>query len=169
MDDEEPEPPPQPSAKDDPTRSLQDRWRAAVNAVREASTRHGSSLSHARVLWLRPGDVGVAFGKNAEFHRTMVSSSGRTTVEKALSDHFGRPTKLTIESAQAAEGAAPSIAEEEAMFRQQREKGADQKVRTHPAVLSALRILGGEIEHIQVLEPERKEQLQATEPDLPDA
>lgn len=157
------------SGKDDPTKPLQERWRLAVSAVREASTRHGSSLGHGRVLWIRPGDVAVAFMKTAEFHKTMVSTSGRSTVEKALSDHFGRPTRLTIESTAAAEGAAPSLAEEESAYRQKREQGAGQKIRTHPAVLSALRILGGEIEHIQVLEPERKELPVATEPDLPDA
>lgn len=121
------------------------------------------------MLWIRPGDVGIAYVKTAEFHKTMVSTSGRSTVEKALSDFFGRPTHLTIESSAAADAAPLSLAEEETSTRQKREHGAGVKVRTHPAVLSTLRILGGEIEHIQVLEPERKEQPQATDPDLPDA
>lgn len=157
------------AGKDDPTKALQERWRTAVASVREVSTRHGSSLGHGRVLWIRPGDVGIAFTKTSEFHKTMVSTSGRSTVEKALSDFFGRPTRLTIESAAAADAAPPSLAEEETASRQKREQGAGVKVRTHPAVLSALRILGGEIEHIQVLEPERKELPVASDPDLPDA
>ena len=158
-----------PRLKDDPTRTLHERWRAAVATVRDASTRHGSSLAHGRILWIRPGDVGIAFTRAAEFHRTMVSTSGRSTVEKALGDHFGQQTRLTIESAAAADAAPPSLAEEEAAVRQQREKGADLTVRRHPAVLAALRILGGEIEHIQVLEPELKDDSAASEPELPDA
>ena len=61
--DEEPPPAGAPvfarSGKDDPTRSQSERWRAALETVREASTRLGASLSHARVLWMRPGDITV--------------------------------------------------------------------------------------------------------------
>ncbi|MBM4379840.1 MAG: DNA polymerase III subunit gamma/tau [Deltaproteobacteria bacterium] len=156
---DEPEEPPaafQRSGRDDPTRSTVERWHAAVDSVRGASARHAASLAHARVLWIRPGDVTVGFTSRAEFHRVQLSGTGKTLVEEALSRHFGRPTKLGIEARpEAAEGAPPSLAEQEATERAARDRGADQKVRSHPAVASILKLLGGEIEHVQPLEPER--------------
>jgi len=170
---DEPEEPPatfQRSGRDDPTRSTVDRWRNAVDSVRDASARHAASLAHARVLWIRPGDVTVGFPARAEFHRVQLSGAGKTLVEEALSRHFGRPTKLGIEPrAEAAEGAPPSLAEQESAERAARDRGADQKLRNHPAVASILRLLGGEIEHIQPLEPERSEPPPPAEGDEPAA
>jgi hypothetical protein len=144
------------SGKDDPTRSQSERWRAALETVRETSTRLGASLSHARVLWLRPGDICVGYVKASDFHRAQLSGAGKATVEQALSRHFGRPTVLTVDPRpEAAETALPSVAEQAQEQRAARDRGADQKVRAHPALAAILRTLGGEIEHIQVLEPER--------------
>ncbi len=144
------------SGKDDPTRSQSERWRAALETVREASTRLGASLSHARVLWLRPGDICVGYVKSSDFHRAQLSGAGKATVEQALSRHFGRTTVLSVDPRpEAAESAPPSVADQAHEQRAARDRGADQKVRAHPALASILRVLGGEIEHIQVLEPER--------------
>lgn len=164
---DEPDEPPaafQRSGRDDPTRATSERWRAAVDAVRDISSRHAASLAHARVLWLRPGDVTVGFIASAEFHRIQLSGAGKALVEEALSRHFARPTKLNVESRPgAADGAPPSLAEQDAAERAARDRGADQKVRSHPAVASILRLLGGEIEHVQPLEPERAEPAPASD------
>lgn len=158
--DEEPPPAGAPafarSGKDDPTRNQSERWRAALETVREASTRLGASLSHARLLWMRPGDICVGYAKAADFHRAQLSGAGKITVEQALSRHFGRTTVLTVDPRpEAAASAPPSVAEQAQEQRAARDRGADQKVRAHPALASILRVLGGEIEHVQVLEPER--------------
>lgn len=134
-----------------------DRWRGAVDRVKKASTRHGASLAFGRLLWIRPGEVAVAFPKEASFHRSTVSAqSGKALVEKVLAEHFGAPTRLVIEeAADVAAAAAPSLAEEEAQSRAAHEKSTDQMVRAHPAVRTALRLLGGEVEHIQVFDRPR--------------
>jgi hypothetical protein len=171
-DDGQEEPPAtfQRSGRDDPTRSTSERWRAAVDAVRDASSRHAASLAHARVLWLRPGDVTVGFTPGAEFHRVQLSGAGKALVEEALSRHFARPTRFNVETRPgAAEGAPPSLAEQDATERAARDRGADQKVRSHPAVASILRLLGGEIEHVQPLEPERPDAPPPADPDEPAA
>jgi len=171
--DDGPDEPPaafQRSGRDDPTRSTSERWRAAVDAVRDASSRHAASLAHARVLWLRPGDVTVGFTSASEFHRVQLSGAGKALVEEALSRHFARPTKFNVEGRPgAADAAPPSLAEQEAAERAVRDRGADQKVRSHPAVASILRLLGGEIEHVQPLEPERPEAPLPMDPDEPAA
>jgi hypothetical protein len=133
------------------------RWRSAVEAVRGASARHGASLAHARLLAMRPGAVRIGFTREAAFHRSTVSApAGKALIEKALGEHFGQPTQLAVDSADvAAESAGPSLAESDAREKAEYERSTDGQVRNHPAVRAALRLLGGEIEHIQVLERER--------------
>ncbi len=135
---------------------MADRWREAIARVKQASPRHGRSLAFGRLIALRPGEAVLAFPKDAAFHRATVTGTARPVVEKALSDYFGEPTRLIEETSEAATAsAAPSMAEEEAQGRADREKGLEAKIRSHPAVRSAMKILRGELEHVQVLERER--------------
>jgi hypothetical protein len=160
--DAEPEPEPQNApagnGRDTPTLPIGERWRAAVESVRTQSPRHGTALAHGRLLWLRPGEVGLAYPPAAAFHRSMLTAtSGKALVEKALMEHFGRPMKLVAQEAtgEAATTTPLSIAEQDAQSRAAYTQSTEGKVRTHPAVRAVLKILGGEIEHIQVIEPER--------------
>lgn len=167
--------PPPPAAgggRDDLSQSITERWRQAVESVRRVAPRQGASLAFARLLWMRPGEVAVAFQPAHGFHKaTVVSSAGKSAVEKCFQQHFGRPTALKIENAPAAAAAevaaipGPSIAEQEQEVRRRHEQETEATVRTHPAVRAALKWLGGEIEHIQVLEPEPKPAPEATAPE----
>jgi hypothetical protein len=130
-------------------------WRAAVEAVRASSARHAASLAQGRLVAIRSGEVVLAYRPEASFHRTTVTGqSGRAAVEKLLSEHFGQPTRLVLDDAAAATS-PKSLAEQDAEARVAHEASTDLTVRGHPAVRAALRILGGELEHIQVLERER--------------
>ena len=145
-----------PCGRDDPSRPLLDRWRAALDTVGNESPRHSASLKQARLLYLRDGEVGVAFRGDAGFHRTTVTGqSGRPVVERLLSVHFGRPTRLVLDETPGAAAGGKSVAELDAEARAEHERATGQSVRNHPAILATLRILGGELEHIQVLERER--------------
>lgn len=140
------------SGRDNPRKPLQDRWRAAVDTVRGASGRHAKSLASGRLLWIREGEVAVAYPPSQGFHKVTVAGSGRATIEKALSEHFGRPTKLVVQDGaegDKAEGLV-SISEEDAQERAAHEKSTEGRVRNHPAIRATLKFLGGEIEHIQV-------------------
>ncbi len=156
-DDEAPEPPAPVALLARPPASPAEAWRAAVDKVRAASPRHGASLAFGRLISLRPGEVTLAYPREAGFHRTTIgASTGKTLVEKILAEHFGRPTRMLLEEGtDAAARAAPSIAEQDIKVRADHEKSTDAKVRTHPAMRAVLKLLGGEIEHIQVLERER--------------
>jgi hypothetical protein len=130
-------------------------WRAAVEAVRASSARHAASLAQGRLVALRKGEVVLAYRPEASFHRTTVTGqSGRAAVERLLSEHFGQATRILLDDAAAAT-APKSIAEQDAEARAAHEVSTDQTVRGHPAIRAALRILGGELEHIQVLERQR--------------
>jgi len=144
------------SGRDNPRRPLQDRWRAAVDTVRVASGRHAKSLACGRLLWIREGEVAIAYTPKDGFHKTTVAGgAGRAIVEKALAEHFARPTKLVVQDCAENEAAGPgagliSIAQEDAQERAAHEKSTEGRVRSHPAIRATLKFLGGEIEHIQV-------------------
>jgi len=142
--------------RDDATRPLLERWRAALDTVAAESPRHSASLKNGRLLSLREGEVAIAFRPDAGFHRTTVTGqSGRAAVERLLSVHFGRPTRLVVDETPGAASGGKTLAELDADARAEHERATGQSVRNHPAILSTLRILGGELEHIQVLEHER--------------
>ncbi len=150
-----PEAVPAAAAPPAPALSAEAHWRAAVETVRSASARHAASLAQGRLVALRPGEVVLAYRPESSFHRTTVTGqSGRAAVEKLLGQHFGRPTRIVLDDAAAAT-APKSLAEQDAEARAAHEVSTDQSVRGHPAIRAALRILGGELEHIQVLERQR--------------
>ena len=161
------------SGRDNLRRPLQERWRAAVDTVREASGRHAKSLACGRLLWIREGEVAIAYTPKDGFHKTTVAGgAGRGIVEKALSDHFGRPTKLVVQDCAENEAPGPgagliSIAQEDAQERAAHEKSTEGRVRSHPAIKATLKFLGGEIEHIQVYDQPARP-VAAPSNDLPD-
>lgn len=131
-----------------------DKWKRAVDALRQASPRHGKSLSYAHFLGFSAEAVRIAFPPSASFHKAQVTGMSRAMVETELSKSLGRPVKLIEDTtSQALVGAPKSIAEVEASDRFSRERGIEDKVRSHPAVRSILRHLGGSLEHISYLEP----------------
>ena len=151
---DEPEPPPPVAATNRSAVTDEDKWKRAVEAVREASPRHGKSLSYARFLGFTPEGVRIAFPADAAFHRSQVTGMSRPMVEGELARSLGRAIKLVEDtSAQAFESAAKSIAEVEATDRSTRERGIEDKVKSHPALRSVLKHLGGSLEHIAYLEP----------------
>ena len=122
--------------------------------MRAVSVRFGKSLSFGRLVSAAPGLLKVAFPIDAGFHRATVFGSARAEIEKHISTALGHATRLQEDTSNAALAAAPkSIAEQELSDRTAREQSIDARVRLHPAVQSVLRLFGGQVENIQVLEP----------------
>src|SRR5262249_15490998 len=133
--------------RDDPTEASSDRWRKAVDAVRGALPRLGTSLAFGRLVALKPGEVRLSFPKQAAFHRATVLGSGKQMIEKFLATYFGRETQIGLEeSPPEASEAQLSPAEQAAHDRAAYVQQTEESVRNDPAVRSALRLLGGEIE-----------------------
>lgn len=152
-----PEPEPEPAAPPMSRVGDDELWRRAVEHLRNASPRHGKSLSHARFLGFVPEGVKLAFPPDAAFHRAQVVGMSRAMVEAELSKSLRRPIKLVEDTNAAALAAAPkSIAEVELSERNTRERGIDDRVKGHPALRAIARHLGGTLEHISYLEPVAK-------------
>jgi hypothetical protein len=132
-----------------------DRFKKAVEALRQENPRLGKSFSHARFVTLDGPTLKVAFPIDAGFHRATVFGSGKEAIEASLSKSFSRQTKLIEDTSTAALQVAPkSVAELEASARTAREQRIEASVRTHPSVVNVMKILGGQLELVQVLEPE---------------
>lgn len=148
-----------PERDDEPPTNAQqrpatERWAMAVDAVRVALPRLGKSLSFGRMVAIKDGEVRVAFARDAGFHRATVFGSSKGEIEAAISQKLGTKLRLVEEKADGAfEGAGRSVAESEAEAKFSRERSLDAKLRQSPAVLSVLKVLGGSIEHVQVLDP----------------
>ena len=147
--DDEPDAPPRGLTMSEP-----ERWKRAVDFVREVSPRHGKSLSFARFLGFAPEGIRVSFPQEAAFHKATILGPNRGLVEEALSKHLGRATRLVEETSAAAVTQAPrSIAEEEQSATSARKSVIEHKVREHAAVKNVMRLLGGSLENLSVLEP----------------
>ncbi len=159
---------PEPEAPPTPTHIVGDdeKWRRAVDALRNASPRHGKSLSYARFLGFTPEGVKLAFPTDAAFHRAQIVGLSRAMIEAELARSLGRPVKVLEDTTAAALQSAPkSIAELEATDRNTRERSIEEKVRMHPALRNVLKHLGGNLEHISYLEPTPKKPIAADEGD----
>lgn len=131
-----------------------DLWRRAVEAVRAVSVRFGKSLSFGRLVSAEPGLLKIAFPTDAGFHRATVFGSARPEIERLISTALGQATRLQEDTSTAALAAAPkSIAEQELSDRTARENSIDARIRQHPAVQNVLRLFGGQVENVQVLDP----------------
>lgn len=133
------------------------RWRQAVDAVRTALPRHGKSLSYAHFLGFSAEGARIGFGPDAAFHRAQVMGTNRALIEKELSSALRRPISLSEDTnAEALKTAPQTIAQEDANNRSARERRIEDKVKSHPALRSVLKHLGGTVEHITFFEPEPK-------------
>lgn len=124
-----------------------------VEEIRAGAPRLGASLAFGRLVELASKEVVLFFPKEAAFHRSAVDGGARAQIEKLASAHLGRPIQIRIVDSAAAGGIAPlSLAEEEAKQGLERTQQVEALVRADPAVKAALQVLGGEIEHIEIVQ-----------------
>ncbi len=135
-----------------PTGTPETQWASAVEFVRAQSPRHGKSLSFARLVGVSGHSIQVSFPKEAAFHRATVFGPNKALIESLLTAHRQQPTTLTEVAPVEGQPAQKSIAENEASAREVRENDIEGKVRAHGSTKAVIALLGGAIEHIQVLE-----------------
>ncbi len=124
-----------------------------VEEIRAGAPRLGASLAFGRLVELSSKEVVLSFPKEAAFHRSAVDGGARAQIEKLASAHLRRSIQIRIVDSAATGGTATlSPAEEEAREDAERTKQVEAVVRAHPAVNAALQVLGGEIEHIEIVQ-----------------
>jgi len=141
------------SSLDNLSLSLIDRWKAVLESAKKLNPLLADSLSHARPLWIRAGEVAVVFaGAQGGYHKMRVERPvSKPDLDKALATHFGRATSLKIEKDAPLEDSAPlSPAEEKAERRTTREQRLTKVAREHPSVRAALSLLGGTLQEVRV-------------------
>lgn len=127
-----------------------------------------SALAHGRVLALGGGRVRLGFSATDGMFRRQVERAQKDA-EAAISKVLGTPTGLALETVSVGEAPAPSLAEEETERSRAREDDIRRESREHPAVLAAMRLLGGVVEEIRVLDEELQEGFATTPEEGEDA
>jgi hypothetical protein len=136
-------------------------WLAVVGELKaQKKEMLASALAHGRVLSIVKGAVRLGFGPSDGMFRRQVERAQKEA-EAAIAHVLGAPAGLVLETVTAAEAPAPSLAEEETERTRVREEKAVRESREHPAVLAAMKLLGGVVEHIRVLEQVEDEQFAA--------
>lgn len=137
------------AARDDPHRL----WRAVIAELKgQRRDLLAMALANGRVLEVAPGKVRLGFGPADAMFRSQ-AERGLKDAEAALLRVMGTPSRIVLEAV-AAGAAERTVAQEDGARERAREERALRESREHPAVLAAMRILGGSVEHIRVLEPE---------------
>ncbi|MHB8416864.1 MAG: DNA polymerase III subunit gamma/tau [Myxococcales bacterium] len=138
------------SPGDDPSLAPLDRLAALVETALARSPRIGTALKNGRLKELRPGELTLCY-PTGDFRAALLAAE-RTAVESLLAAHFGAATRLTLREGDD-ETAETSIAEREARGTAARTEQVKSAALQSDAVKEALRVLGGQVEEIRVLDP----------------
>jgi DNA polymerase III gamma/tau subunit len=129
--------------------TLDERWRALVDAVRGArKMTAAAALERGVPLRIEDGTVEVGF-RNANDALALEDRDTRSAVEAAFARALGGKVSLRIQ--QTPEAAPASLHDEKERARSERRGQRLKAGREHPAVRSAVELLGGEIEDVRDL------------------
>jgi DNA polymerase-3 subunit gamma/tau len=144
-------------------------WREVVQELRaQRKEMLADSLAHGRVLSLVPGRVRIGYGPLDGMYRSQ-AARGQKDAQAALEKVLGVPCEIVIDSVAASDDSTLSIAEEEYERTRAREERLKREGREHPAVLAAMKIFGGKVEDVRVLEEETDEEFAPAPDDLEEA
>jgi len=139
-------------------------WRAVVAELKvQKRDMLGSALAHGRVLSMAGDRVRLGYAETDGMYRKQVERSQRDA-EAALSKVLGRPMGIVLETVRLQEAPAQSIAEEDNERTRARDERIRRSGREHPSVLAAMKLFGGVVEHIKVLEEEQDQEQFAAAP-----
>ena len=129
--------------------SIEERWRSLVDSVRSAR-KMTAAAALERGIPLRIDDATVEVGfRNANDALALEDRDTRASVEAAFSAALGRKVSLRIQ--QAPEAAQASLHDEKERARKEQQSRRLRLGREHPAVRTAVEVLGGEIEDVRDL------------------
>jgi DNA polymerase III subunit gamma/tau len=132
-----------------PEPSLDERWRALVDSVRAArKMTAAAALERGIPLRIDDGTVEVGF-RNANDALALEDRETRAAVETAFAGALGRKISLRIQKAPEAPQA--SLHDERERARTEQRSRRLKLGREHPAVRTAVEVLGGEIEDVRDL------------------
>jgi hypothetical protein len=129
------------------TESLTDRWKLLLEAVRAArKPMAASALEHGVPVRIDRTGVQVAFRKGDA--RAAIVSEVKADIEAIFEKALGHRAVFQIVEQEAANG---TVAEENKAKQAAAQSGRISQGREHPAVKSAVELLGGEIEDVRDL------------------
>jgi hypothetical protein len=130
-----------------------ERWRRVVDQIRARDPKLGAFLDHAEVLEMSAEKIELGFARDSLFYAEVTSkATHREIVEAAYSVFAARPL-VEFQTQTNVDQAPPSTEtvfarDKEARALKQRED--DERARSHPVVLDAVRVLGARIKNIEL-------------------
>jgi DNA polymerase-3 subunit gamma/tau len=123
-------------------------WRAIVERLPGDLHQLRAFLDRAVPLEAKPGSVLLAFGPGEPF----VSQVEREAalVERAASEHFGVPTKITLEKDSPRAAGIATLATLDAEEQERLRRVALAKVKNHPRVTDAVEVLGARVKDLKL-------------------
>ncbi len=121
-------------------------WRAIVERLPEDRFELRAFLARAAPLEAKPGSVVIAFGADEPFVGKIERELA--LVERLASEHFGAPTRVTIDKERGATVA--TLAELDAEEEERARRAALAKVKNHPRVAEAVEVLGARVKDLKL-------------------
>jgi hypothetical protein len=127
-----------------------DAWRCILDRIRASDAPLASVLEHAMPLQIGPAQVTIGFDSTAAFLSARASEpAAREALVRAVREHFGGPTTVTIDVS-AKSGAARTVAAMEAERRSAETAKARAAVESHPLVREATRLFDAKLREVKL-------------------
>lgn len=121
-------------------------WRAIVERLPEDRFELRAFLARAAPLEAKAGSVVLAFGADEPFVPKVERELA--LVERLASEHFGVPTRVSIDKERA--GSVATLAELDAEAEERERRAALAKVKNHPRVAEAVEVLGARVKDLKL-------------------
>ncbi|HTQ08005.1 MAG TPA: DNA polymerase III subunit gamma/tau [Polyangiaceae bacterium] len=123
-------------------------WRAIVERLPEDRFELRAFLARAAPLETRAGSVVLAFGADEPF----VGKVERELllIERLASEHFGAPTRVTIDKSPERAAGIATLAGLDAEEEERQRRAALAKVKNHPRVTEAVEVLGARVKDLKL-------------------
>jgi DNA polymerase III subunit gamma/tau len=123
-------------------------WRAIVERLPEDRFELRAFLARAAPLEAKAGSVVIAFGVDEPFVGKIERELA--LVERVASEHFGAPTKVTLERVSERAASVATLAMLDAEEQERDRRAALAKVKNHPRVAEAVEVLGARVKDLKL-------------------
>lgn len=106
----------------------------------EAQPSLGACLQHGSALIVSVDKIRIGFPEKSFFGRQAADQSARDAIATAAESVFGKRPAIEIVLADDAAKQAPTVAQQEASAKNERQNERKQQAMSHPAVIAALKV-----------------------------
>jgi len=130
--------------------NLKETWRLLVNSIRQKKPLLASLLDHGKLLKKNENNIDIGFPKDSIFLESMQDPVKKKELNQVCEEFFGKKININIQILKS--NSEDSKDEELALTPSQKLERIKEEARRHPLVKEALKIFGGGITEIKVID-----------------